>query len=398
MALEFRTKFWSAMKDGPQGVGTKISERYFNPIWQRIDTRLHALEEKVIDWVKATEDLITFGLQRIDVVLAPAFERVGRIATLGFLIAHSTTLETLVQDEVSTFVVDDPDERELFHPSAFVTIAKPGSQEDFAVAQVLSYNRVNGVLDVTIREIFGSPGPHADWEISTGSGVPLLMRQQLADARSARDLSKDWAEKANNTDVNGVGTRSAKHHSFKAEGYATEAKDARDVTNAAAILIAGGPVSSVNGETGSVTLTAADVGAMSAADGDALQTEILDSVDTSINDMGILIDAALGDFGTTLTSGLAGKEPLWGVPAVVAGNATLTNRQHTVFDTAAAVRTATLPASPAAGTTVRIQRRGENNVVIARNGQTIRGEAADFTIDTNHICLEFRFGTTWDWF
>jgi hypothetical protein len=128
------------------------------------------------------------------------------------------------------------------------------------------------------------------------------------------------------------------------------------------------------------------------------QKTAIDSIATTLAAATAAIDAALAANIVTVNGLLAGKEKTWSVPTVVVGDDTMTDHEHTILDSAAAVRTATLPASPAVGTAVRIQRRGANDVVVARNGQTIRGEAADFTIDTNHICLEFRFGTTWDWF
>lgn len=357
MALQFGTRFWPRMQDGV----TRLGERYFNPIWELIDKRLADLENLRTSWIKATEDLIAFGLQRIDAVLAPAFERVGRIAELGFLRANSTTTETLVVDEVSTFVIADPDQRELFHASAFVAITRPDNQDDFAIGRVLSYVKTTGILDVEIKLIEGSAGPFSDWEIVTGSGVTIYMKAQADAAKADRILAQ------------------------QARDAAVAAKNA---TNAAAILIANGPVSSVNGKVGSVTLTPADVGAMSSAEGEALATSITDDV-----------DAALAAQNTAVNAALAGKETKWSAPSVVAADATFADRQHLIGDTSAAARTFTLPLAPAAGASVRAQRRGANNLVIARNGQTIRGEAADFTMDINHQCFEFRFtGTTWEWF
>lgn len=357
MSRDLGTKLWPRFKDGV----TRLSERYFNPIWENIDTRINALELVNISWIAATNDLIQFGLRRIDEVLAPAFERVSRIATLGFLKANSTTTETLVVDEISTFIITDPDQRELFHPSFFVTLTRPDNQTDFALGRVASYVKATGVLDVEIKLIQGSAGPHSDWEIIAGSGVTIYVKSQADAAKADRILAKQ---------------------------YRDQAVQAASDTNAAAILIAGGPVSSVNGKAGAVTLSAADVGAMSAADGVALANSINAAVQASLDTQSIAVGAAL-----------AAKEAKWAAPAAVAANATFADRQHLIGDTSAAARTFTLPLAPATGAAVRAQRRGSNNLIIARNGQTIRGEAADFTMDINHQCFEFRFnGTTWEWF
>lgn len=384
--LEFGTKLWSRMRDGPPGVGTPLSAKYFNGIWERIDLRIHGLESVKIAWDAAVADLTSFGLKRIDDFLAPAFERVTRIAELGFLIAHSATSETLVLDEVSTFLIDDPDERELFHPSAFVTIARTGNQTDFAIGQVASYVRATGILDVTIRQVFGAPGPHADWEISTGSGVPLLMRQQLVDAATARDLARDWAEKAVDADVSGAGTRSAKHHAAKASGYAQDAKDARDVTNAAAILIAGGPVSSVNGKVGAVALGPSDVGAVSVAEGNAIYAAISALSVTSANADNALDLAKAPKDSPTFTGTVSLPNGLQvGASTVVdalkrsarTSNTPLAKTTHgTLIDITSGTFTQTFDPAAALGNGwwVRIRNAGTGDITLDPNGsETIDG-------------------------
>lgn len=107
----------------------------------------------------------------------------------------------------------------------------------------------------------------------------------------------------------------------------------------------------------------------------------------------------LADFSAAVNATLASYEKKWDIPTEVAANQTFADRQHLIGITTAAVRTFTLPLNPVAGVAVRAQRRGANNLIIARNGKTIRGESADFTMDINHQCFEFRYtGTTWEWF
>ena len=66
-----------------------------------------------------------------------------------------------------------------------------------------------------------------------------------------------------------------------------------------------------------------------------------------------------------------------------------------IVNSAAATRTVTLPASPAAGVIVEVFRTGANNVTIARNGQTIEDLAENFVLDVDKvgIVLNFVFGT-----
>jgi hypothetical protein len=211
MALQFGTRFWAAMKDGPPGskTGTPFSERYFNPIWRLIDSRLGALEDTKADWEEQSNQLNTLGLARLEQVLGPSFARLGRIAELGFLMAHSTTSETLVEDEIATFEITDADERELFHPSAWVTLTKPDSGTDYAIGMVASYVRETGILDVEIKQIVGSPGPHADWEIIAGSGVTIYFEQRAAEAVAAGATATAKATIATNAATSAAATLAA---------------------------------------------------------------------------------------------------------------------------------------------------------------------------------------------
>lgn len=51
---------------------TPLSERYFNPIFQDIDTRIADLEDKKASYDEAVKTLTDFGLLRINEVLAPS--------------------------------------------------------------------------------------------------------------------------------------------------------------------------------------------------------------------------------------------------------------------------------------------------------------------------------------
>ena len=369
MSRDLGTKLWPRFKDGV----TRLSERYFNPIWENIDTRLNALELLSISWIAATNDLIQFGLRRIDDVLAPAFERVGRIATLGFLKANSTTTETLAVDEISTFIITDPDQRELFHPSFFVTLTRPDNQTDFALGRVASYVKATGVLDVEIKLIQGSAGPHSDWEIIAGSGVTIYVKSQADAAKADRILAKQ---------------------------YRDQAVQAASDTNAAAILIAGGPVSSVNGQTGAVTLGPADVGAMSAAAGTAL----VNTVNATLADFATEIEgdlaAAAAAQSTALTNGLATKEPVWRAPAAYNGGQPL-DRQHIVATTNLALDLATL--NPPVGARFRVQTTTSAALVtLSGTGQRFRNRAGafvaeSFVIDLSAALHEFVKVNATDW-
>lgn len=54
---------------------TPLAAAYFNPVWQDIDVRLAALEALKIAWADAVAELTRFGLERINVALAPTLEQ-----------------------------------------------------------------------------------------------------------------------------------------------------------------------------------------------------------------------------------------------------------------------------------------------------------------------------------
>lgn len=68
-----------------------------------------------------------------------------------------------------------------------------------------------------------------------------------------------------------------------------------------------------------------------------------------------------------------------------------------VLNTAAAIRTATLPATHAEGSTVIVKRMGANNAVIATaDTDTIDGSASDYTIDVDNMSVTLvSDGTNW---
>lgn len=111
------------------------------------------------------------------------------------------------------------------------------------------------------------------------------------------------------------------------------------------------------------------------------------------------VTASLGDLAEFLTNQIIAIT--YGSLRPVASyttNAALTNGAWAEFDTTESVLTATLPAAPANGVTVSIARRGTNNVVVDRNGQTISGLAENLTIDEDNVMIQFRFvNGTWRW-
>lgn len=138
-----------------------------------------------------------------------------------------------------------------------------------------------------------------------------------------------------------------------AEGYRDEAalsalSASNDAAATAALLdsIAGGPVASINGETGVVTLDASDVGAA----------------------------PAFTDTTTTVSK-------------------TLSNMER--CSVTASGKTITLPATPANGWEVTVMVGDFVDTIINRNGQTIMGISENMTIDKPNVGVTFLFASTW---
>lgn len=187
-----------------------------------IDRRLFALEEQRAAVSDVVAELKSFAFERIQETLVPAFEVVLRIQSMGFLLAHSTSSTEINEGDTVVLFVSDADERATFTPSQFVMLARTGDPDDRALVRRVSYDQETGEFVGQVEASWGDPGPHNDWEIGGLAGSTLSALQAAEVAQAARDLSRDWAEKASG-DVDGAGTRSAKFHAGGAAASASSA-------------------------------------------------------------------------------------------------------------------------------------------------------------------------------
>lgn len=84
------------MQDGV----TPLSERYFNPVLQDIDTRLADIEAKKISFDEAVKTLTDFGLLRINEVLAPSMEQLA--AAMATVDARRAALDASIDQAMAT--------------------------------------------------------------------------------------------------------------------------------------------------------------------------------------------------------------------------------------------------------------------------------------------------------
>lgn len=267
------------MKDG----STRLGEAYFNPVFRDLDLRLHSQEEIEKTWQSAIQELNRNGLRRIDEFLAPAYQNIADLARLGFLAA------TLQDDAPVTFklgeqivLVKEGPERDLFHPAPYVTFSVESDPDKFAVARTIQYDRDTGAYAVEIvsrsAALAGDLGPHTGIHVAAAAGSLMATLQFVDEGGQIRDQTEALRQATElirqQTQAIRDGTAGDTSRAIlAAQAEVALARQARDAaekaardTAAAALLIEGGPVSSVNGKTGNVTLTPQDIGAPTADD------------------------------------------------------------------------------------------------------------------------------------
>jgi len=199
-------------------------------------TKLNAGLEAVND---ATDNLVALGLVRVNEVLGPLLAKVQAVSQNGFLVARSQTPLTLTVGLETTLAIQSPAERDLFTPTPYVLISREAEEtaDEWAILRVQGYNRTNGGLAFEVVAVNGTIGAaqHSDWVISATAGVAKTIMQAAVDVATTVDL---------------------------AEAAAVSAQQA---ATAAAAAIANGPVSSVNGRTGVVTIAMSDIAGLIAA-------------------------------------------------------------------------------------------------------------------------------------
>lgn len=74
---------------------TPLAARYFNPVWQDVDLRIAALEDLKIAWQAAVDEVVRFGLVRIDELITEPLQAVVALSEQAQ--AASTELDQLRQ-------------------------------------------------------------------------------------------------------------------------------------------------------------------------------------------------------------------------------------------------------------------------------------------------------------
>ncbi|WP_459584472.1 tail fiber domain-containing protein [Bradyrhizobium diazoefficiens] len=164
-----------------------------NLAMQVLDQRLRSLEPFSPSWEQAVNDLRLVGLSRLNDAILPAYQRIQLLSTLGFLFAGSSSEVTLTQDMTATFVIDDETEKSLFTPTPFLALTRSSTIDDYAIAQLISYEQATGTLMVKVKSITGSPGPFTDWQIGACAASTIAAMAyftQIDAARNAANVAK----------------------------------------------------------------------------------------------------------------------------------------------------------------------------------------------------------------
>lgn len=244
----------------------KLTKDFFEKRYKLLVNVINAYADEIEKAADAADTVVSLGLTRIDEVLTPALTKVQAAADLGFLVATSSSSLQLTLSSTPTFALDSDDASDLFVPTPLMTVQREGDPTMYATISLGTWNSTTRAFDCTVLSVAGGieNAAYTDWVIAAGSGVlPAVATHATNVAADAAQVAADKAY------VAGV-----------------------------ALDIESGPVVSVAGKTGAVTLAIADIA--------SLQT----SLNAKLNTSSFTGHTHLQTDVDGLVSALAGKQPL----------------------------------------------------------------------------------------
>jgi hypothetical protein len=218
-----------------------LDRDFFNRRFRLIAESLAQIDAGLTTVTGATDRLVTLGLNRVNEVLGPALAQAQAAAASGFLVATSTTPLMLTVGLETTLAIDDTPARPLFAPTPYVILSRQADDalDDWAMLRVQTYDRGNGGLAFAVVAVHGElpEAVHDDWVVSASAGIAqtfLVVAGVVVTTLAAAEEAAATAEAAAATALQ---------------------------------IIANGPVSSVNGQTGLVSIGMADIPNLVAAIG-----------------------------------------------------------------------------------------------------------------------------------
>jgi len=210
-----------------------LDREFFNRRYRLIAESLNRLDGQIERIQSSTDSLVNLGLTRVNEVLGPALATAQAASENGFLVATSSTQLTVSVGLETTFEIDDTPARALFAPTPYVVITRDTENglNNWAVLRVSDYNRSNGGLAGEVVAVNGdiSAGAHDDWVISASAGLAASLIETAVSVTNALALAQQAAQ------------------------------DAAEAAAVAQDILANGPVSSVNGKSGTVALGIGDI-------------------------------------------------------------------------------------------------------------------------------------------
>lgn len=144
-----------------------VTPEAFNDRFKDIDGRIAVLEDNQANADKVVLELRQLGLQRINEVLAPAFEELKAITSLGALFRTTSASSVSIGTGEKTFVIAEIDWKN-FAPAGYLIALSASDPDSGMSGRFESYDPDTGTLIVDV-EIANGEGSLNDWIIMVGA-------------------------------------------------------------------------------------------------------------------------------------------------------------------------------------------------------------------------------------
>lgn len=210
-----------------------VDRLFYNKRFTALYTALSNLDARVSSFEATQNSLVQLGLTRINTILGPLLTTLQEAADLGFLQCKAIGLaESLVIGEAEGFRVTEG--AALFTPTPYLLVQDTEDSDNWGVCSLDEGGWTKETGDLALHTVYANKPYTAStsWVISSSSGVLPAMRTMLMQVVAIRDALT-----------------------------ALQASISGDVATLEALIaiVQSGPVVSVAGRTGAITLSQSDV-------------------------------------------------------------------------------------------------------------------------------------------
>ena len=196
-----------------------------------LEPRFGSLERHIVDWEAAVDAITNVGLQRVNDTLGPLLERLQQASDTGFMvIAANDQPQTLIVDDVLGFQATS-DGYQVFQPTEYLLIVDSDDETNWGMLEVQSWVKNTGELSAKVKFAAKEQSGNS-WIISCNAAI----WQAMHDLLNAAVAAKEAAEAAEQTTADQV-----------------------EILEGLIEVLQSGPVTSVAGKSGVVTLGMADI-------------------------------------------------------------------------------------------------------------------------------------------